>query len=210
MDQRKDIAELLLPSISLSIPAGDSSLAGRLRVPENAAGLVILIHDKDYDQNAGECITARIFYKYKLATLSLTDSSVFSLDEKLDDILSWVRQNPGTRHLQAGYFAAYNDAAAILAASARHPELVRTMVLRGCDPGQAKESLAKVHAPVLLLVGGRDTENLRANRLALEQLNVASSLNVIPHASRAFTEPGSTEQAAQLAALWFLQHLEPL
>jgi hypothetical protein len=48
---------------------------------------------------------------------------------------------------------------------------------------------------------------LRAHQRALEKLNSLSALHVISNASQSFQEPGVMDEVAQLAALWFLQHI---
>jgi putative phosphoribosyl transferase len=66
-----------------------------------------------------------------------------------------------------------------------------------------------VHAPTLLIVGGDDTQVLTLNQQALGELAGVKRLAVIPGATHLFEEPGTLEEAAQLAAEWFARHLHP-
>ena len=62
-------------------------------------------------------------------------------------------------------------------------------------------------APTLLIVGGRDLEVLRLNREALDILDCAKRLDVVPGATHLFEEPGTLERVASLARDWFLEQL---
>lgn len=84
---------------------------------------------------------------------------------------------------------------------------VAAVVSRGGRPDLARERLAQVTAPTLLVVGGRDDEVLELNRDAQTHLTCQSSLVVVPGATHLFEEPGALEQVAQLAGDWFLAHL---
>jgi putative phosphoribosyl transferase len=68
-------------------------------------------------------------------------------------------------------------------------------------------TLARVRAPVLLLVGSQDREVLRLNRSVLRSLPSAQ-LAVVPGATHLFAEPGTLEEVARLAAGWFTGRLE--
>ena len=81
------------------------------------------------------------------------------------------------------------------------------MVSRGGRPDLANSELAKVQAPTLLVVGGRDTEVLRLNRMALRELHCHARLEVVPGATHLFEEPGALETVAHLAGEWFTTHL---
>jgi putative phosphoribosyl transferase len=67
--------------------------------------------------------------------------------------------------------------------------------------------LERVAAPVLLIVGGADTEVLQLNRRARSRLRCPSELAVVPGATHLFEEPGALEQVAGLARDWFVDHL---
>jgi putative phosphoribosyl transferase len=130
------------------------------------------------------------------------------LTARVSAVTQWIATDPRTRNLRIGYFGASTGAAAALAAAAEHPELVGAVVSRGGRPDLVPSStLARVSAPVLLLVGSRDEEVVRLNRSVLRQLSSAQ-LAVIPRATHLFEEPGTLEEVSRLAAGWFAGHLQ--
>ena len=83
------------------------------------------------------------------------------------------------------------------------------MVSRGGRPDLAREALAHVVAPTLLLVGSRDEDVIELNQQALALLRCPKELVIIPGATHLFPEPGTLEEVARLAQQWFLRHLAP-
>jgi hypothetical protein len=65
-----------------------------------------------------------------------------------------------------------------------------------------------VRAATLLIVGSDDRAVLALNRKALEQLRCEAKLELVPGATHLFTEPGTLEQVASLAADWFARHAQ--
>lgn len=112
--------------------------------------------------------------------------------------------------LPIGLFGASTGAAAALVAAAQRPGAVRAVVSRGGRPDLAVDALAEVLAPTLLIVGGDDTEVLALNRSALSRLHCPKQLEIVPHATHLFEEPGALEAVAALAGNWFRQHLGPV
>jgi putative phosphoribosyl transferase len=106
-----------------------------------------------------------------------------------------------------GLFGASTGAAAALRVAAAKSSEIGAVVSRGGRPDMAEDVLREVKAPTLLIVGGHDLEVLQLNEQALVELNAESSLEVIAGASHLFEEPGKLEQVADLATLWFRQHL---
>jgi len=83
------------------------------------------------------------------------------------------------------------------------------VVSRGGRPDLAGGALAKVLAPTLLIVGGRDEVLLELNRRAQAAIPGECELTVVPGATHLFEEPGTLEQVAVLARDWFIEHLSP-
>ena len=108
-----------------------------------------------------------------------------------------------------GYFGASTGGGAALVAAAERPELVRAVVSRGGRPDLAGAALARVQAPTLLIVGGRDLPVIDMNQDALRQLRSEARLEIVPGATHLFEEPGTLDQVADLARDWFLRHLIP-
>jgi putative phosphoribosyl transferase len=119
----------------------------------------------------------------------------------------WVRQQVETRDLTIGYFGASTGAAAALEAAATLGPEIGAVVSRGGRPDLALESLARVQAPTLLIVGGNDHVVIDLNRVAYRALQVEREMQVIPGATHLFEEPGTLEQVASAAAHWFVRHL---
>ena len=71
----------------------------------------------------------------------------------------------------------------------------------------AGPALARVLAPTLLIVGGRDDTVLDLNRRALACITADKQLEVVPAATHLFEEPGALERVAALASGWFTRHL---
>lgn len=109
------------------------------------------------------------------------------------------------------FFGASTGAAAALRAAAelaRDPilgPLLCALVSRGGRPDLAAESLSRVSAPTLLIVGGADTEVLELNRQAARRLPHAEVV-VVPGASHLFEEPGALDQVIHLALDWVTRH----
>ena len=106
-----------------------------------------------------------------------------------------------------GHLLASTGAAAALRAAAGADDTVRAVVSRGGRPDLAADSLPRVTAPTLLLVGERDPEVLELNRGAARLLRCPHRLIVVEGATHLFTEPGALAAVAELACDWFVEHL---
>ena len=84
---------------------------------------------------------------------------------------------------------------------------VAAVVSRGGRPDLAGESLTKVRAPTLLIVGGYDEIVLDLNRRAGSVMPGTCEIVVVPRATHLFEEPGTLEQVAVLARDWFIDHV---
>jgi putative phosphoribosyl transferase len=80
-------------------------------------------------------------------------------------------QNFQTKDLSIGYFGASTGAAAALVAAAQRQKIVKAIVSRGGRPDLAdSESLCRVQAPILLIIGGDDKPVIGMNEEAFKQL----------------------------------------
>jgi dienelactone hydrolase len=129
------------------------------------------------------------------------------LAQRLGAATEWARSDPNTAALPVGYFGASTGAGAALLAAARNPDRISAVVSRGGRPDLAGPALARVRIPTLLIVGGQDPVVLELNQHAAAQLQCAHELVVVPRATHLFEEPGTLDQAAELAGDWFAQHL---
>ncbi len=129
------------------------------------------------------------------------------LARRLVDVTGWLAAQPDTTALPVGFFGASTGAGAALVAAAHPGVKVQAVVSRGGRPDLAGDALREVHAPTLLIVGGRDEAVLELNRQAQAAIPAPCELVVVPGATHLFEEPGALEQVATLARDWFLGHL---
>ena len=198
---------------------GDA-IAADLTLPDEATGVVVFAHGSGSSRrSARNKLVARTLVDGGLGTLLLDlltaaeeqidlETGQFRFDvsllaQRLSLATSWLHDEPRTASLPLGYFGASTGAAAALIAAAEHGARVRAIVSRGGRPDLAGDALARVTAPTLLIVGGRDSIVLDLNRQALDELTTEKELVVVPGATHLFEEPGALEQVAELAARWF-------
>jgi putative phosphoribosyl transferase len=208
----------------LMIRAGGVALAGDLVVPEGAKGLVVFVHGSGSSRRSPRNRqVAAALRRGGLGTLLfdlLTDEEstadeltaelrfdIGLLGSRLVGATDWLREEKATRDLAIGYFGASTGAAAALMAAAARKDVVRAIVSRGGRPDLAGPYLARVAAPTLLIVGGRDREVLLLNRAAQARLHGPTQLAVVPDATHLFEEPGALDEVARLASGWFVHHL---
>ena len=94
-------------------------------------------------------------------------------------------------------------------AVAAHDEAVDTARMLARGQKQTVELGFVVAAPTLLIVGGEDRDVLDLNVRARACMTCPTDLAVVPGATHLFSEPGTLEQAAGLAASWFKKWLTP-
>jgi putative phosphoribosyl transferase len=195
-------------------------IVGDLVVPKSAAGLVVFAHGSGSSRfSSRNRYVARTLNERGLATLLLDllrpeeegdRTHVFDiglLSQRLVAATRWGRTYPGLCEIPIGYFGASTGAAAALRAAAELPDEVGAVVSRGGRPDLAGSCLRDVRAPVLLIVGGRDTLVLELNREAQLVLGASCSLAVVPGATHLFEEPRALEEVSLLAGDWFGRHL---
>lgn len=204
------------PHAPESVSIGPLQLPGTLIVPPQARGLVVFAHGSGSSRlSPRNQFVAQRLQREGLATLlfdlltpeeSQDRERVFDiplLGRRLGEAMAWCDARTELRRLPMGLFGASTGAAAALVAAGQHRERVTAVVSRGGRPDLAGRQLLHVQAPTLLIVGGDDHEVLALNRQALQALGTHGHLAVVPGASHLFEEPGTLEQAADLAARWF-------
>jgi dienelactone hydrolase len=209
----------------VNIPLGPIILEGDLSIPEGATGIVVFAHGSGSSRHSPRNrFVAQHLQERGLATLlfdlltpeeeeidAVTAHLRFDIEMLATRLVAatvWLLQQPATKNLRIGYFGASTGAAAALIAAARKPEAVMSVVSRGGRPDLAKESLANVKAPTLLIVGGWDTPVIEMNRWALDRLNVQKEMKIVPGATHLFEEPGKLEEVAAIAGEWFTESLK--
>ncbi len=208
------------------VAAGAFAVEGNLVVPAGAAGMVLFAHGSGSSRRSPRNRSvARALQDRGLATLLIdlltAEEEAIDLEtaqlrfdigllaERLAGATDWLTESRETRDLRIGYFGASTGAAAALVAAAQRPRAIGAVVSRGGRPDLAGDSLARVEAPTLLIVGGYDTEVIALNREAYGRLLCEKRLEIVPRATHLFEEPGALEAVARLAGDWFLEHLAP-
>jgi putative phosphoribosyl transferase len=208
----------------VTLPAGPVELAGDLTMPARAEAVVVFAHGSGSSrQSPRNRAVAGALADAGLATLlmdlltaeeEVTDRAtgalrfdVALLAERLVAAIDWLGERPEEASLQVGLFEASTGAGAALIAAAARPQRVGATVSRGGRPDLAGDALARVVAPTLLIVGGRDAPVIELNRAALDALGQRARLEIVDGATHLFEEPGALEEVARLARDWFLTHL---
>jgi len=203
-------------AIDRSVTIGGKALDGLLRGPAVPKGLVIFAHGSGSSRfSPRNTYVAQHLQSAGMATL-LFDllseaeagdrSRVFDialLADRLREAVDWARADGDAGSLPIGLFGASTGAAAALVAAADAPEAVRAVVSRGGRPDLAGESLLRVRAPTLFIVGGADDIVLQLNRAALAALTCEKSLEIVPGATHLFEEPGALDEVIDAAGAWF-------
>jgi putative phosphoribosyl transferase len=209
---------------SVAIKTDGALLAGDLRVPDNANAIVLFAHGSGSSRRSPRNrYVAEHLNEHKLATLllDLLTEEEERIDEKtrrlrfdiglLTDRLSgatdWLKAEADLAGLPVGYFGASTGAAAALAASVRHPSAVKAVVSRGGRPDMAGDTLMRITAPTLLIVGSLDDIVMGLNQQAMERMQCETHFEIVEGASHLFEEAGKLDVVAGLAADWFQEHL---
>jgi putative phosphoribosyl transferase len=202
------------------IPLGDLELEGSLTAPEPAVGLVIFVHGSGSSRyHPRNRHLAAVLHEYRLATLlfdlltpgekwidAIDATPRFGVEVLAERVAGATDRIIASGHadgLPIGYLGDDLGTAAALIAAASRPAQIAAVVSRGGRPDQASRSLPSVRAPTLLIVGGADPSDLRANQEAAARLNAPHRLAVLPGAGHLFEEPGALEEVAYLAGSWF-------
>jgi putative phosphoribosyl transferase len=203
----------------IEIKLGNIILGAILYMPENPAGLVIFAHGS----GSGRFSPRNNFVAEQLAEKGIASlladllspeeetlrRNVFDIElltSRLVAIASWAKNDPVLGKLNLAYFGASTGAAAALAAAAKEPEKIMSVVSRGGRPDLAGDYLEIVKAPTLLIVGGEDKQVIALNEEALDKIKAPKSLIIIPGAGHLFEESGTLEKVADLAAGWFIKN----
>jgi dienelactone hydrolase len=209
---------------TVAIPVGKVQLAGTLRIPEQANGIVLFAHGSGSSRfSPRNRQVAAVLERAGLATMLI---DLLSADEEREDsrtgtlrfdiplladrllaATAWLHVNESTTSLPLGYFGASTGAGAALLAAAGRPELVKAVVSRGGRPDLAGKALRHVSAPTLLIVGERDAVVLDLNQRAAQEIATTCTLKIVPGATHLFEESGALEEVATLARDWFSLHL---
>ena len=210
------------------IPLKEVKLEGELNLPPDASSLVLFAHGSGSGRHSprNQLVARTLRHDGKIGTLlfdlltaeeeraeAYTRHLRFNiplLAERLIAVTRWALDKVTTRDLNVGYFGSSTGAAAALVAAAELGSTIGAVVSRGGRPDLAGDSLARVTAPTLLIVGGNDKPVISLNEEAYYLLHCERALRIVPGASHLFEEPGTLEKVANMAAEWFDGHLHPM
>ncbi|HSP16544.1 MAG TPA: hypothetical protein VLV78_17500 [Thermoanaerobaculia bacterium] len=208
----------------VSIAAGEVELAGELTMPERMRGVVMLLGCGESRRFSPRSVaTAKRFQDAGFGTLLIDfvtpaedaadrngQGSKFDL-EKLSGravaATEWLQRVAQSAGCGVGYFAMGRATPVALRAAAHHPDHVSAVVCAGGRPDLAMETLPKIRAATLLIVGALDRRSAESHRRALAYLRCERHLESIAGASQRFAERGALEQVAELATSWLLVHV---
>lgn len=204
----------------ISILAPGAPLAGVLSLPAPARAVALFVSPEPEESAGGDEVVARALHAAGIGTLAFdmltpeerrTDERTghLRLDTELlaervcaaTDALLRARD---TAALPLAYVATGTGVAAALRAATtdRRPCAV---VARAGRPDLARDCLARVRAPTILIVGAADVPLLPLNEEAFAALVCEKELAVIPGATHTFPEPGALPTVATLTARWIEQ-----
>lgn len=206
---------------AVSIPSGAVRLEGVLELPQTPCGIVIFSHGSGSGRHSPRNrYVAQVLREAGLGTLLLdlltpdedrdyaSRFDIGLLTNRLGDAVRFVRREPTTRALPVGLFGASTGAASALRVAAAMSGDVQAVVSRGGRPDlTGDEALARVRAPTLLIVGGRDHGVVGLNQAAHDLLACEKHIAIVRGATHLFEEPGALEEVARLASDWFVRHL---
>lgn len=203
--------------VVLDLP--DASLPGDLTVPPQARGLIVFVHGSGSSRKStrnryvATTLVERGFATLLFDLLTEVEDADYDtrfdiplLTQRLLDTTAWVHQQTQLTELPLGYFGASTGAAAALAAAALPETGVAAVVSRGGRPDLAMDSLPRVTAPTLLIIGGADDVVIGLNRKAYAELQCPKQLAIVAGATHLFEEPGTLDEVAVLAGEWFEKH----
>lgn len=204
----------------IHIRVNSVQIEGSLVIPENAQGIVLFAHGSGSSRHSPRNnFVAEVLRKSGFATLLIdllteTEDLVYKtrfdidlLTNRLLLVTEWLQNQDKTKKFPIGYFGASTGAASALKAAAKLSNVIKAIVSRGGRPDLAGPDLLKVQCPTLLIVGGNDKVVIELNQEAYDKLTAIKELTIIPEATHLFEEPGTLEEVASLASLWFRKYL---
>ena len=196
------------------------SLPGVMNIPDGARGIVLFAHGSGSSRlSTRNNYVAKAINQSGMATFlfdllteeeDATYENRFNIDlltKRLEGVVRWCKDQDASKKLAIGLFGASTGAAAALRAAADMPDAIAAVVSRGGRPDLAGAALPKVKSPVLLIVGGLDTEVIELNQEAYEKLGGVRKMEIVDGATHLFEEPGTLEKVTELAASWFKKKL---
>ncbi|HSV94429.1 MAG TPA: dienelactone hydrolase family protein [Spirochaetia bacterium] len=193
------------------------NLQGELKIPVGASVLIIFVSGGESSIVARQNILIeKEFYKFGFATLllrflsddegkrgSVVKWDIDVLTERLIGVTRWCIEQDTTKCLKIGYFGASVGSAVVLSAATYWGTKIGAVVSRGGRPDLVMEELDLIEAPVMLIVGGEDSEGINMNRKAYIKIGCTKKLEIVSGATHLFEEDNAIEKVADIAKKWF-------
>lgn len=212
-----------LRNLPISIPADHVWLDGLLAHAPDVKGLAVVLQTSvGQHLESREAYLANILQRAGYATL-IQDLITRYEDQRDPDIRynipllatrvlaasEWIRHQPLLQGLSVALIAAGTGCGAAVRAAARAPDRFATLVCRAGRPDLAGAGpLRTMKAPLRLLVGSQDGSQAML-RQAYSLVTAIKEWHPVEGAGELFLEPGTLEQAGNLAADWLDRHLPP-
>lgn len=207
---------------TVCIETATAALQGKLRIPANARGVVIVA-----DEGAGSPLSVRaqmiagcleaVGFGTLLVDLLTTREhedaarrfDLELLTHRLIGATLWLTQQPEAARLPIGLFGGGTASAAALRTAAELAPLIRAVVSRAGRPDLASAVLPQIHAPTLIIVDSEEADILARDRAALLGLlrDTCSELAIVPDSIQLFDEPAALAHVTELATEWFESRL---
>ena len=213
--------ERTVVTMPIQVPADTVKLGGILSLPEEPRGIILFAHGSGSSHKSPRNQhVAKDFTNAGFGTLLF---DLLTLDEEKEDMMTrelrfnipflsyrlthvthWIEEQ---YKLNIGYFGASTGAAAAIISAAELGNKISAVVSRGGRPDLAGQSLTRIVAPTLLIVGGADHGVIELNQRAYEMMGSTKKLEMIPDATHLFEEVGALEEVGRMATRWFEEYL---
>lgn len=216
-----NVDPVLAYDLEVTIDAAGIDLLGRLRVPPQALGVVVVAHGSGSTRSdRRNVVLAQSLASHRLASVTvdlLSPTERHNIDRIFDVRLLGSRLTATRRwlwttvcrELPVGYFGLGSDAPVALWAAAEPHSRIEAVVIRGGRPDLAGARLARITAPTLLLIGGGDRQVLAHNRSAAASMRCEHRVTDMSAPGRRPTGSQLAQWESYLSAMWFTEHLRP-
>ncbi|WP_063055761.1 dienelactone hydrolase family protein [Nocardia salmonicida] len=216
-----NVDPVLAYDLEVTIDAAGIDLLGRLRVPPQALGVVVIAHGSGSTRSdRRNVVLAQALASHRLASVAvdlLLPTEQRDVDRIFDVRLLGSRLTAARRwlwttvcrDLPVGYFGLGSDAPVALWAASEPHSRIEAVVVRGGRPDLAGARLARITAPTLFLIGGGDRQVLAHNRSAAASMRCEHRVTDMSAPGRRATGSQLAQWESYLSAMWITEHLRP-
>jgi len=211
----------------LTIPTHTTILSAHLRLPDTSRGLVISVqgtHGKPEHEQTLERAMSAALARVDLASMTVEldfgihghghgdehaqRHAMHVLGQRLVATTSWLRDFPDTRDLPIGYFGLELGAGAAITSAVACTEDVSAVATYDAPMDLvARDMLARLKAPLLLLVRSGDAELATSTSHACTHLRAEHAVHQVHGGGSQHGAHATCDQIAKLASDWFARHM---